>query len=87
MIEKLAFSLGRNDEELNIQLAKELAKTKNRKGIKEIVKGLENPKEQIANDCIKVLYETAYRETLLKKRDSLTDAQKKRVDKLLKNLE
>jgi hypothetical protein len=59
MIEKTAYSLGRNDEEPNIELAKELAKTKNKKGIKEIVNGLNNPKEQIANDCIKVLYEIA----------------------------
>ena len=59
MIEKLACSLGRNDEEPNIELAKELAKTKNKKGIKEIVDGLNNPKDQIANDCIKVLYEIA----------------------------
>jgi hypothetical protein len=57
MLEKLAYSLGRNDEEPNIELAKELVKTKNKKGIKEIVDGLNNPKEQIANDCIKVLYE------------------------------
>ena len=59
MIEKLAHSLGRNDEKLNIELAKELARTKNKKGIKEIVNGLNNPKQQIANDCIKVLYEIA----------------------------
>ena len=59
MIEKLAYSLGRNDEEPNIELAKELAKTKNKKGIKEIVDGLSNSKKQIANDCIKVLYEIA----------------------------
>jgi hypothetical protein len=59
MIEKLAYSLGRNDEEPNIELAKQLAKTKNKKGIKEIIDGLNNPKEQIANDCIKVLYEIA----------------------------
>ena len=57
MIEKLAYSLGRNDEEPNIELAKELVKTKNKKGIKEIVNGLGNTTEQIANDCIKVLYE------------------------------
>jgi hypothetical protein len=57
MLEKLAYSLGRNDEEPNIELAKELVKTKNKKGIKEIVDGLCNTKEQIANDCIKVLYE------------------------------
>ena len=59
MIEKLACSLGRNDEEPNIELAKELAKKKNKKGIKEIIDGLNNPKAQIANDCIKVLYEIA----------------------------
>ena len=57
MLEKLAYSLGRNDEEPNTELAKELVKTKNKKGIKEIIDGLNNPKEQIANDCIKVLYE------------------------------
>ena len=59
MIEKLAYSLGRNDETPNIELANELAKTKNKNGIKEIVDGLNNSKEQIANDCIKVLYEIA----------------------------
>jgi hypothetical protein len=59
MIERLAYSLGRNDEEPNIELANELAKTKNKKGIKEIVAGLSSSKEQIANDCIKVLYEIA----------------------------
>jgi len=57
MLEKLACSLGRNDEEPNIELAKELVKTKNKKGIKEIIDGLCSTKEQIANDCIKVLYE------------------------------
>ena len=60
MLEKLSYTLGRNDEEPNIELAKELTKLKNKKGIKEIVDGLKNPKEQIANDCIKVLYEIAY---------------------------
>ena len=57
MLEKLAYSLGRNDEEPNIELAKKLVGTKNKKGIKEIVNGLSNSKEQIANDWIKVLYE------------------------------
>jgi len=59
MIEKLAYSLGRNDEEPNIELAQKLAQSKNKKGIKEIVNELQNPKQQIANDCIKVLYEIA----------------------------
>jgi hypothetical protein len=59
MIEKLAYSQGRNDEELNIRLAKDLAKTRNTKDIKEIVDGLNSAQPQIANDCIKVLYEIA----------------------------
>ncbi len=57
MIEKLAYSLGKQDESPNIALADELVKTKNKTGIKEIAEGLAHPKAQIANDCIKVLYE------------------------------
>ncbi len=57
MIERIAFNLGRNDEAPNIDLAVELAQTKNVEGINEIVAGLESKQEQIANDCIKVLYE------------------------------
>lgn len=57
MIERIAFNLGRNDEAPNIDLAVELVITKNIEGIKEIVTGLSNEQEQIANDCIKVLYE------------------------------
>ena len=62
MIEKVAYSIGRNDEEPNIKLALELIKTKNIKGINEIVEGLNDQVEQIANDCIKVLYEIGERE-------------------------
>lgn len=62
MIEKLAYSLGRNDEGPNIELAEELVRSKDRKGIKEIVKGLSDPVEQVANDCIKVLYEVGERD-------------------------
>lgn len=65
MLEKLAYSLGRNDEEPNIALAIELINTGNRNGIKDIVKGLNNQTEQIANDCIKVLYEIGERDPLL----------------------
>ena len=65
MIEKLAYSLGRNDEQPNIDLAEELVKSKNKKGIDDIVKGLNSSLEQIANDCIKVLYEIGKREPLL----------------------
>jgi len=65
MIEKLAYCLGRNDEQPNIDLAEELVKSKNKKGIDDIVKGLNSSLEQIANDCIKVLYEIGKREPLL----------------------
>lgn len=61
MIEKLAYSIGRKDEEPNIELALELITTNDYNGIKEIVDGLNNPTEQIANDCIKVLYEIGER--------------------------
>jgi len=62
MIEKLAYSLGRNDEKPNIDLALELVKTGNTAGIDEIAEGLNSKTEQIANNCIKVLYEIGERE-------------------------
>lgn len=61
MIEKIAFNIGRNDEEPNINLAIELVKLRDLDSINEIVIGLKNKKEQIANDCIKVLYEIGER--------------------------
>ena len=61
MVEKIAFNLGTNDEKPNIDLAIELINLKDLEGIKEIVDGLKNKKEQIANDCIKVLYEIGER--------------------------
>lgn len=57
MIEKIAHNLGRNDEEPNITLALELSNSEDLEGIREIVNGLKNKKQQIANDCIKILYE------------------------------
>jgi hypothetical protein len=57
MIKKLASSLGRKDQEPNIELAYELAKTENKAGIADIVKGLNAGDTRIAGDCIKVLYE------------------------------
>lgn len=61
MIEKIAYSLGRNDEEPNIALANDLCNSKDVEGIKEIVNSLKDKKEQIAGDCIKVLYEIGER--------------------------
>ncbi|MDQ0090214.1 hypothetical protein J2T12_003628 [Paenibacillus anaericanus] len=61
MLTKLGSSLGRNDEEPNIELAVELCETNNIKGIEEIVQGLKCKDKAIANDCIKVLYEIGSR--------------------------
>lgn len=61
MIEKLACSLGRNDEEPNISLAEYLCEHSDREGIAEIVNGFKGKNKAIANDCIKVLYEIGSR--------------------------
>lgn len=61
MIEKTAFSLGRNDEEPNIALAEELCRNRNAQGIAEIAAGLDSREPRLANDCIKVLYEIGAR--------------------------
>jgi len=60
MIERIAFYQNRNDEEPNIDLASQLVRTKDIKGIKEIVIGLDNKEKKVSNDCIKVLYEIGY---------------------------
>ena len=60
MIEKIAYNLGRKDEEPNIELANEIIET-NGKGIDEIVHGLDSSNSNIANNCIKVLYEIGNR--------------------------
>lgn len=61
VIEELACSLDRNDEEPNILLATRLAKSEDKQQIAEVVAGLSSEREAIANDCIKVLYEIGYR--------------------------
>ena len=61
MIERVAYHLGKNDEEPNIALAIQLCETKDSEGIKEIIAGLKNKNQQVANDCIKVLYEIGER--------------------------
>ena len=61
MIEKLACSIGRNDELPNIELAESLCQSKDIDGIAEIVEGFKGIDKAIANDCIKVLYEIGER--------------------------
>jgi hypothetical protein len=57
----LASSLGRNDEQPNIELAVKIASTGNKTAIGILVKNLSNRDKNIQSDCIKVLYETGYR--------------------------
>lgn len=61
MIERIAFYMGRNDEEPNIDLAILLSSERDIRGIEEIITGLKDKKNEVANDCIKVLYEIGER--------------------------
>lgn len=65
MLEKLACNLVRNDELPNIELAEELCRNDDSSGIAEIVGGLTDGTAEIANDCIKVLYEIGARKPQL----------------------
>jgi hypothetical protein len=59
-LNKIAFFQNRRDEVPNQQLAKELAQTKDKKGIQEIAKNLWSENPDVQGDCIKVLYEIGY---------------------------
>lgn len=61
MIENIAYYLGKNDERPNIDLAISLVSSRDVDGIKKIVNGLKHKQSQVANDCIKVLYEIGER--------------------------
>ena len=58
VINELACSLGRRDEVPNQELARKLAAGKDTAGIKELVEHLRDNNADIANDCIKTIYET-----------------------------
>lgn len=60
VLDRLACSLGRRDEVPNQELARDLAAKKEKKGISEIAEHLWDKDVNIANDCIKVLYEIGY---------------------------
>ncbi|HEX7712484.1 MAG TPA: hypothetical protein VF531_00570 [Bacillota bacterium] len=57
VMDKLASSLGRNDEVPNQELARELCRTGDRNSIHELVQLLFSGSAAIQNDSIKVLYE------------------------------
>jgi hypothetical protein len=60
VLNKIAYFQNRRDEVPNQQLARELAETKNRKGIREIAENLWNKNKNVQSDCLKVLYEIGY---------------------------
>lgn len=59
-LERIAHFQNRRDEVPNQELARDLAKRKDRKGIQEIADNLWNKDKDIQADCIKVLYEVGY---------------------------
>jgi HEAT repeat protein len=59
-LNRIAYYQNRRDEVPNQLLAKELALTKDKEGIQEIVENLENKNKNIRSDCLKVLYEISY---------------------------
>ena len=64
-LERIAHFQKRRDEVPNQELARDLAKRKDRKGIQEIAANLWNKDKDIQADCIKVLYEIGYIEPAL----------------------
>lgn len=57
ILDRLASSLGRNDEVPNQDLARELVNSNDIDGIREIAQNIWNRKTAIRSDCIKVIYE------------------------------
>jgi len=60
VLNKIAYFRNRRDEVPNQELARELAETKDRKGIQDIAGNLWNKNKNIRSDCLKVLYEIGY---------------------------
>jgi len=57
----IAYFQDRRDEVPNVELAKQLAEKKDKKGIREIAENLWNENPAVQADCVKVLYEIGYR--------------------------
>ena len=60
VLNKIAYFQNRRDEVPNQELARELAETKNKKGIQEIAENLGHENQNVQSDCLKVLYEIGY---------------------------
>jgi hypothetical protein len=65
VLNKIAFFQNRRDEVPNQELAKALALTKDRSGIREIAENLWHDNANVQSDCLKVLYEIGYLEPSL----------------------
>jgi hypothetical protein len=61
ILNRLSSALGRRDEVPNQKLAQEIARSRDRKAVKELVENLSNKDKNIQSDCIKVLYEIGER--------------------------
>jgi hypothetical protein len=64
-LERIAHFRNRSDEVPNQELARDLARRKDRKGIQEIAANLWNKDKDIQADCVKVLYEIGYLDPVL----------------------
>jgi hypothetical protein len=60
VLNKISFFQNRKDEVPNQRLARGLAETKDKKGIREIAENLWNDNPSIQSDCLQVLYEIGY---------------------------
>lgn len=65
VLTQLASALNRRDEEPNIALAEKIVTARNAAAVKELAAALSHKKKEIQSDCIKVLYETGYRDASL----------------------
>jgi len=59
VLEKLASASGKREQDLNMALAQEIARSEDTKAIENLIAGLANKSKAIRHDCIKVLYEIA----------------------------
>ena len=60
VLNKIAYYQNQHSDVPNQELARELAASKDRDGVREIAEGLWNKDKNIQSDCLKVLYETGY---------------------------
>jgi hypothetical protein len=60
VLNRISFYRHRRDEVPNQELARELAETENRSGIREIAENLWHKNKSVQSDCLKVLYEIGY---------------------------